>query len=146
MYNNLERALSSAGGCVKQLVQILNRELTGLLDPAIPANGGSSTCLEEHDIPTLMECLIESSHKWNQLGIALRLPRHILEECKNGSDNVTKLYSILTHWVTGSYEKAREATLENLKSALESVMVGEGCIARDLEEKPSSQILVHWSA
>ena len=135
MYNNLERALSSTGGRVKQLVQILNRELAGLLDPAISASGGGSIRLEEHDIPALMECIIDISHKWNQLGIALRLPRHILEECKNGSDNVIQLHSLLTYWVTGSYQYTKEATLKNLKSALESVFVGEGRIARDLEDK-----------
>ena len=56
MYNNLVRALSSTGGRIKQLVQILNRELAGLLDPVISASGGSIR-LEEHDIPGLLECI-----------------------------------------------------------------------------------------
>ena len=143
MYDNLVRALSSNGGRVKQLVQILNRELAGLLDPAISASGGGSIRLEEHDIPALMECIIEISHKWNQLGIALCLPRQILEECKNGSDNVTKLY-----WVTGSYQYTKEATLQNLKKALASGLVGEGCIARDLEDKyrEAIKLLVHLTS
>ena len=135
MYNNLVSALSSTGGCVKQLVRVLNRELGGSLDPAISASGGGSIRLEEHDIPALLECIIDISPKWNKLGIALRLPRRILAKCMNGtSDDDDRLDRVLTHWVTGSYEKVKEATLMNLKSALESVLVGEGRIARDLED------------
>ena len=135
MYDNLERALSSIGGHVKQIVQILNRELAGLLDPVISASGGGSTRLEEHDIPALLECIIDMSLKWNKLGIALHLPRRILAKCMNGtSDDDDRLDRVLTHWVTGSYEKAKEATLENLKNALASGLVGEGRIARDLED------------
>ena len=134
-YRNLIEALSSTGGHVKQLVQILKREIARLLDPAITASGGGNTCLEEHNIPALLECIIESSHKWNQLGIALRLPRHVLEECRDGSDNAMRLDRVLTHWVTGSYKKAREATLMNLKEALASRLVGEGRIAQDLVDK-----------
>ena len=132
MYNNLERALSSAGGRIKQIVHILNKELAGLLDPAISASGGGSICLEEYEIPALLECIIECSH---QLGIALCLPRHILEECRDGSDNAMRLDQVLAHWATGSYEKAREATLKNLKKALASGFVGERRIARNLEDK-----------
>ena len=104
-YRNLIEALSSTGGRVKQLVQILKRELARLLDPAISASGGGNTCLEEHDIPALLECIIESSHKWNQLGIALCLPRHVLEECRNGSDNAMRLDRVLTHWVIRKPER-----------------------------------------
>ena len=136
MYNNLVRALSSTGGHVKQLVQILNRELAGSLDPAISASGGGCTRFEEHDIPALLECIIDISPKWKKLGIALRLPRHILAKCMNStSDDDDRLDRVLAHWVTGSYNKAKEATLENLKKALSSVLVEEGRIAYDLEDK-----------
>ena len=132
MYDNLVRALSSTGGRVKQTVQILNRELTGSLDPA---SGGGSTHLEEHDIPALLECIINISPKWKKLGIALRLPRHILAKCVNGtSDDDDRLDQVLTYWVTGSYEKACGATLMNLKKALASAIVEEGRIAHDLED------------
>ena len=50
------------------------------------------------------------------------------------SDDNDRLDRVLTHWVTGSYEKAKEATLENLKNALASAIVEEGRIARDLED------------
>ena len=122
-YKNLIEALSSTGGRFGWLAQSLIKELTG------------STCLKKKDIPVLLKIVRPSSLRWEELGTALCLPEDILARCRNGSSDVMKLKQVLTYWVTGSYQNTKEATLENLKEALASVLVGEGRMAYDLEDK-----------
>ena len=126
-YRNLIEALSSTGGRVKRIVRNLIKELA--------ASRGSSTCLKKKDIPVLLKIVRASSLRWEELGTALCLPEDILARCRNGSSAVMKLKRVLTHWVTGSYQNTKEATLENLKKALASVLVEDGRIAYDLEDK-----------
>ena len=93
--------------------------------------GEEDTLLSESDIPCLMEVLVEASHKWKRLGIALRLPGHVISQCKD-EDHIKALYNILHKWVQGSYKCAFPATLENLKQRLGSPIVGEGLVAHKL--------------
>jgi len=78
----------------------------------------SDRILTEADIHQLTELLAEGSHRWEELGIALHLRRHELEECRNNSSNFLRLNSVLTRVVSrGSF------TLSQLKTALSSSLV-----------------------
>ena len=82
-----------------------------------------------------MEILVDVSYKWEELGIALRLPKAVREECRSGSNNTLRLESILHRWLTGGYKKATPPTLKNLKQVLASKLVGVADVALSLEEK-----------
>ena len=84
------------------------------------AEGG--VCLIEKDIPYLVD-LVSGSHRWEQIGIALRLPEHVRDECWNRRDNSPKLSHILTAWISGSYDGARPATVDVLREVLPSELV-----------------------
>ncbi len=50
-------------------------------------------------VPVLASILSECSHKWEEVGIMLFLPEHIIAECKNGSSNAIKFCNILQAWI-----------------------------------------------
>ena len=88
--------------------------------------------LSESHISCLMEVLVEVSHKWEELGIAIRLPKHVISQCKHDR-HIVALYNILHKWVTGNYEGTIPATFKNLKQKLASRIVGEGRVALKLK-------------
>ena len=94
--------------------------------------GEEDTLLSESDIPCLMEVLVEASHKWEELGIAIGLPRRVISQCKHDR-HIVALNNILHEWVTGNYKGKIPATFKNLKQKLASLIVGEGCVAHKLK-------------
>ena len=94
--------------------------------------GEEDILLSESDIPCLMEVLVEASHKWEELGIAIGLPRHVISQCKHDR-HIVALNNILHEWVTGYYKGTKPATFKNLKQKLASLIVGEGCVAHKLK-------------
>ena len=108
--------------------------------------GEEDTLLSKSHIPCLMEVLVEVSHKWEELGIAIGLPRHVISQCKHDR-HIVALNNILHEWVTGNYEGTKPATLKNLKQKLASLIVGEGHVAHKLKvELPTSQLPVSYPA
>ena len=131
MYNNLVRALYGAGGCVRQVVWIISEELARDSNTADP---NVTMTLHSDDVPILITCLIQCSHKWEELGIAVGLPTHARIECGNAPSNKIKLCNVLSNWLTAAYPHAKKPTLTSLKMALASDLVEEGRLASNLEE------------
>ena len=130
------RVLAEYGGRLEKLSRRLGEE------GFVSGNGaGKSRALSEHaslsedDVADLMEILVGVSYKWEELGIALRLPKAVRENCKSGSNNTLRLESILHRWLTGGCKKATPPTLMKLKQALASELVGVADVALSLEEK-----------
>ena len=83
--------------------------------------------LKESHIPQIMEAVVEGSYKWEEFSIALSMPRHLTEECRSsGNSNVLRFTNVLDIWITRKHERMPTATLDNLKKALASTMVGLG--------------------
>ena len=131
MNNNLVRAFCCAGGRVRQVVWIISEELARDSNTADP---NVTMTLHSDDVPILITCLIQCSHKWEELGIAVGLPTHARIECGNAASNKIKLYNVLSNWLTAAHPQAKKPTLTNLKMALASVLVEEGRLASNLEE------------
>ena len=130
-YDNLVRALYGAGGCVRQVVWIISEELardSNTTDPNV------TMTLYSDDVSILITCLIQCSHKWEELGIAVGLPTHARIECGNAASNKIKLYNVLSNWLTAAHPQAKKPTLTSLKMALASDLVEEGRLASSLEE------------
>ena len=124
-YEKLVRELSRFGGAVRGVCEAMRKELDKAegekaSDEAVTA---SDTCLTEKDIPLVVELVVSGSHKWEEIGVALGLPTHVREECRNAGNNVLKLTKVLTEWISGNYEGAKLATLTNLKTVLASKIV-----------------------
>ena len=90
--------------------------------------GEEDNLLSESDIPCLLEILVKASHKWEELGIAIGLPRHVISQYKHDR-HIVALNNILHEWVTGNYKGTILATFKNLKLKLASQIVGESRVA-----------------
>ena len=102
--------------------------------------------ISESHIPCLIEVLVEASHKWEELGIAIGLPRYVISQCKHDRHTLA-LYNILHEWVTGNYKGTIPATFKNLKLKLASQTVGVGRVAHKLKvELLTSQLPVSCPA
>ena len=108
--------------------------------------GEDDILLSESHIPCLMEVLVEASHKWEELGIAIGLPRRVISQCKHDR-HIVALNNILHEWVTGKYEGAIPATFKNLKQKLASQIVREDRLSHKLKvEILTSQLPVSCPA
>ena len=118
----------------RQLCKHLRECSTAEVRPAETKRECLDTRLGKEDIGWLSEVLVKVSHKWEHLGRALGLPTHELENCRR-IDNKISLSLVLSCWLSGDTNTFPVATLNNLKQAFNSEMVGEGRVALDLEDR-----------
>ena len=95
--------------------------------------------LTDKDVPYLTEALCKSSHKWEELGIALHLPEHELAECRKASNNALSLHRVLSKRLSQDTSTGSTLTLRALKNALESNVVGMKSLAERLENEYKKQ-------
>ena len=90
---------------------------------------GTGIYFAQKDVQYLTEILAEVSFKWQEIGLMLGLPPNVLEDCSCGSSTIC-LSKVLINWILSN-----QASLEKLKTALCSKVVGLSRIAEDLEKK-----------
>ena len=123
VYDRLVRVLSSLAGGVKDVCKAMRKELDRVQGRTTRGGEEGGVCLTERDIPGLVKLIVSGSHKWEEIGIALGLPRYVREECRKDGSSPLKLTRILEAWVSGSYDGAKNATLGILRAALSSGIV-----------------------
>ena len=124
VYDRLVRVLSRLRGGVKDVCEAMRKELNRTDGGKASGGGEGGVCLTERDISGLVELLVTSKHKWEEISVALALPECVRFECRNLGSTPLKLTMVLREWISGSYKNAKSATLENLKEALSSEIVG----------------------
>ena len=92
--------------------------------------------LDNDDISWILEILVDASHKWDRLAIALGLRAYQRQNIK-GDDNIDKLQNILDIWLSGG--SATPPTVSVLKCALQSKTVGQGRLAQELEKQSAGR-------
>ena len=131
-FDRLVRILNKLGEDMKGLCLAMKKEMDkGKEDKASSGNVGDA-CLTEKDVPGLVDKIVSGSHKWEEIGVALGLPKYVRAECGLGGSDVIKLTNILTAWVCGSYKTAKAATLQTLKEVLGGGIVGMDCLSQTL--------------
>ena len=123
VYDRLVRVLSRLGGGVKDVCDAMRKELDRVEGGKASGGAEGGVCLTEKDVPYLVKLLVSGSHKWEPIGIALGVPEYVRDECSCHRDNPSKLSHILTAWISGSYDGARQATADVLREALFSELV-----------------------
>ena len=86
------------------------------------------------DVKLLLELLVEVSHKWERVGLALGLPKYKIDACR-GNDNVISLSNILTCWICADVNIPAKTSLSRLKKALSGDIVGESRVALNLDKE-----------
>ena len=139
VYDRLVRVLSRFGGGVRDVCEAMKRELDR--DRGGVGSGsweaGRQQILEKN-VSCLTDMLISGSYLWDEIGIALSLPKYKREDCGKGGSNAARLSNILTAWVLGGSDGARPATLDSLRDALASEIVGLGKLAVSLHRFETS--------
>ena len=139
VYDRLVRVLSRFGGGVRDVCEVMKRELDR--DRGGVGSGSWETGkqqISEKDVSCLTGMLLSGSHLWDEIGIALNLPKYKREDCGKGGSNAARLSNILTAWVLGGSDGARPATLDSLRAALASEIVGLGKLAVSLHRFETS--------
>ena len=118
-------------GCdVEQIGKLLKREIAKHRKRLFMSNQREF----DNFLTKLMKTIAPCSYKWEEISIALGLPRNVREECRSGSSNAIRLYNVLYNWIVGCREHAVPVLLSNLKGALTGPLVESGSIAAKLEE------------
>ena len=94
----------------------------------------------ERHVSILTEILVGWSAKWYQIGLSLNLPHNYLNQLTtllviHGCE--VCLSKVLHEWIVGQNEYAKLPTVENLKQALRSGLVGLGDVANQLDDQLS---------
>ena len=100
---------------------------------------GANFLLEKH-LQVLTEVLAGHSSQWYSVGIALRLPHNVLKGIRiTFSQHGVKicLYQVLHEWILWRHEHSKPPTVENLKQALRSALVGLDVVANQLDDQLS---------
>ena len=112
----------------RALCEIMRKELSRDVE-----GDGSDVFLKGEDVRILIEdFLIDVSHKWEEIGLAIGLPHHVRNDCGKGSSNPVRLSNILTAWIKDGHGSGL-ATLCNLKAALCGNTVGLKTLALTLD-------------
>ena len=123
VYDRLVRVLSRLGGGVKDVCEAMRKELDRVEGGKASGGAEGGVYLTERDISGLVELLVTDRHKWEEISVALALPECVRFECRNLGSNPLKVTMVLREWISGSYNNAKSATLENLREALSSEIV-----------------------
>ena len=99
-----------------------------------------SIILNEKDVCFLTIILITASHKWEEIGLSLRLFQYEVDECRKCDSNPLKLSNILRRWLTNVQKSTEPRTLDALSHALGSEVVGETSLAGQLIERFSEKM------
>ena len=128
---------------LKLLIKIGNQELSENLSmpytqksshPLVSKQGDETIVFGLQDVNLLLELLVEVSHKWERVGLALGLPKYKIEACR-GNDNVISLSNILTCWICADDNIPAKTSLSRLKKALCGDIVGESRVALNLDKE-----------
>ena len=133
VYDRLVRVLSKLGGRTEDVCESMRKDLDKI--ESGKATGVGNIYLTEKDVPDLVELIVSGSHKWEEIGIAIGLPEYKRDECRNGNrSNPSKLTKILTAWLLGGCKGTKTTTLDSLKAALASEIVGLPSLAQNLRQ------------
>ena len=94
----------------------------------------------EEDVPDLVEALADAAYLWEEIAVALKLPKSVRAECGRESSLVLKLNSVLYKWIVGGPSNTKPLTLKTLKETLVGPLVQRPDIARQLEEKSVTKV------
>ena len=96
-----------------------------------------SKCFQRVHVTTLTEILAPYAYKWYGIGVCFNLPMSVLIELSSRTIAIgvnVCLSQILDEWIAGNHAHAKAPTVDNLKNALRSTLVGLGDVASELDE------------
>ncbi len=90
--------------------------------------------LKENDISLLMEVMSKYAYMWEELCVALSFPQNAIEECRQGSSFVIKIYRVLHSWIVDKISQ-EPPTLLSLQSFLQGPLLNCANASTELHNK-----------
>ena len=118
----------------KELLDQLERT-TRSVEVTSAASGETGAILTTEDAEDLTELLAEIAYKWEELAMALKLPKSEREKCRCRDQNIISLNNVLISWLNGYSNMHTATNLHSLASALCGPIVGEYSVGKELEEQ-----------
>ena len=88
--------------------------------------------LSEKDLLFLVEIVTPICHKWEEIAVALKLPPHVRDKCRNYK-SVIALSNVLNEWIRGNGDKI--ITLGQLRKIVTGPNVEHSVLANELIPK-----------
>ena len=130
---NLLASMGSTCNTMRKELQDQLERTTGNIETTSAASGEADAILTTEDAEDLTESLAKIAYKWEDLAIALKLPKSVREKCRCRDKGFVSLNNVLISWLNGN---SRTATnLHSLVNALCGGIVSEYSVGKELEEQ-----------
>ena len=132
---NLLAGMGSTFNTSKKELQDQLERTTRSVEVSSAASGEAGAILTTEDAEDLTELLAEIAYKWEELSIALKLPRSVREEIRCREQNIIRLNEVFESWLNGNSNMRTATDLHSLVNALCSKIVSEYRVGKELEEQ-----------
>ena len=103
--------------------------------PTSAASGEAGAILTSEDAEDLTELLAEIAYKWEEIAMALKLPKNEREKCRCRDKDIISLNNVLVSWLNGNSNTRTTTNLHSLVNALCGRIVSEYGVGKDLEDQ-----------
>ena len=98
-------------------------------------SGEADAILTTEDAEDLTKLLAEVDYKWEELALALTLPKSEREKCRCRDKDIISLNNVLISWLNGNSNTRTATNLNSLVSALCGPIVSQYRVGKELEEQ-----------
>ena len=132
---NLLARMGSNFNTVRKELQDQLEKTTRSVEVTSAASGEAGAILTTEDAEDLTEMLAEIAYKWEELAMALKLPKSEKEKCRCRDKDIVSLNNVLVSWLNGNSNMRTATNLHSLVNALCGRTVSEYRVGKELEEQ-----------
>ena len=127
--------MGSTFSTVRMELQDQLERTTRSVEVTSAASGEAGAILTSEDAEDLTELLAEIAYKWEELAMALKLPKSEREKCRCGDKDIISLNNVLVSWLNGNSNTRTATNLHSLVNALCGGIVSKYRVGKELEEQ-----------
>ena len=131
---NCLAGMGSTCNTVRKELQDQLERITGSIEVTSAASGEADAILTTEDAEDLTELLAEIAYKWEELAMALKLPRSMREKCRCRDKDIISLNNVLVSWLKGNSNTRTATNLHSLVNALCGGIVSEYRVGKEFEK------------
>ena len=132
---NLLARMGSNFNTVRKELQDQLEKTTRSVETTSAASGEAGAILTTEDAKGLTNCLDGIAYKWEELAMALELPKSEREEIRCRDQNIIRLNEVLVSWLNGNSNTRTATNLQSLVNALCGPIVSKKRIGKELEDQ-----------
>ena len=131
---NLLASMGSTFNTMRKELQDQLERTTRSVEVTSTARGEGDAILTTEDAEDITELLAEIAYKWEDLAIALKLPKCEREKCRCRDKDFVSLNNVLISWLNGNSNTRTATNLHSLVNTLCGPIVREYRVGKELEQ------------